>query len=211
MPRFRFSLKTLFLVLLFVSLAASNLFTSYRLKQLHEENLALRKETGRLVIKDPAKLNVVAVPTFEDLTWRWRVHVPEGSRQRIALSGGQIPVTGFSGSFSATHLPAGDYLLTAVVRRNHLDKWTLTVGHSGGAVSTSVADEHADWLGDGPGVSRGWSTSQAGQSDAELRGPGEKLTLLRLRVMVPSADGKSSHSIDEPSDGVLIWIDDERL
>src|SRR6185437_10151640 len=63
MSRFRFSLKSLFLVLLFVSLAASNLFTSYQLKQLHEENLALRKETGRLVIKDPAKLNVVAVPT----------------------------------------------------------------------------------------------------------------------------------------------------
>jgi hypothetical protein len=150
------------------------------------------------------------VPTFEDLTWRWRVHVPERSRQRIAFSGGQIPVKGFSGRSASTQLPAGDYLLTAIVRRNHLNKWTLTVGHSDGAISTSIADEHADWLGDGPGFARGWSKSQTGQNEAELCGPGEKLTLLRLRVMVLSADGKSSHSNDEPCDGVLIWIDDER-
>lgn len=209
MPRIRFSLKTLFLALLFASLAGSNVFTSYRLKQLHEENVALRKETGRLVVKDPAKLNVFAVPTFEDMSWRWRVHVPEGPRQRMCLSGVRIPVHGFSGSYASTYMAPGDYLLTAIVRRNHSEKWTLTVGRPGGSISTSIDDEHGGWLEEKSGVSRGWSTSQAGQNETEVREPGETLTLLRLRVMVPAPDGKSSHTTDDPSDGILIWIDDE--
>lgn len=210
MPRLRFSLKTLFLVLLFISLAASNLFTSYRLKQLHEENVALRKETGRLVVKDPAKLNLVAVPTFEDLTWRWRVHVPEGSREQIYIAGEQIPMNGYTASFSAMTLDPGDYLLTATVRRNHLGDWLLTVGHSGSSASTTISDQRARWLERQTAGASGWGMSQAGQNDVEVRQPGKKLELVRLRVMVRAPNGSPS-TTGEPSEGHLLWIDDERL
>ena len=209
MPRLRFSLKTLFLSLLFACLVGSNVFTSYRFKRLHDENVALRKETGRLVVKDPTKLNVVAVPTFEDLTWRWRVHVPPGQGDKISLSGYKIPPTGYSGSYSSTTLPSGEYLLTATVRRNHLGKWTLTVGHSGGTCTTSINEEHSGWLEPQTGAS-GWSSSQAGQHEATVREPGTQLDLLRLRVMVQSADGKSAKNTDEPCDGLLIWVEDSK-
>lgn len=208
MPRLRFSLKSLFLSLLFACLVGSNVFTSYRFKELHDENLALRKETGRLVVKAPAKLNIVAVPTYEDLTWRWRVHVPPGKGEKISLSGDRIPPRGHSGSYSSTTLPPGGYLLTATVRRNHLGKWTLIVGHSGGTCTTSINEEHAGWLEPQTGAS-GWSSSQAGQHDATVREPGTQLDLLRLRVMVQSPDGKSAKNTDEPFDGLLIWVEDQ--
>ena len=210
MPRLRFSLKTLFLSLLFACLVGSNVFTSYRLKQLHEENVAQRKETGRLVVKDPTKLNVVAVPTFEDLTWRWRVHVPPGAGERIRLATQQIPGQGHdTGSSLSTTLEAGDYLLTATVRRNHHGQWALIVGHSGGSNMTNINERSAGWLEPQSGAS-GWSTSQAGQNDATVREPGSKLDLLRLRVMVQSPDGTSASNTDKPADGLLIWVEDQK-
>jgi hypothetical protein len=208
-PRLRFSLKTMFVVLVFLCLVGSNLITSYQLKQLHEENVALRKETGRLVIKDPAKLNVVAVPTYEDLSWRWRVHVPPGKGERISVSAYLIPQVGYSGSRSSTTLPPGDYLLTATVRRNHLDDWTLTIGHPGGTCAVGINAEHAGWLERQSGAS-GWSSSQAGQTEATVREPGAKLDLLRLRVMVQSSGGQNAATSDEPSDGLLIWTEDDK-
>jgi len=209
-PRLRFSLKTLILSLLFGCLVGSNVFTSYRFKRLHDENVALRKETGRLVVKDPAKLNVVAVPTYEDLTWRWRVHVPPGVGERICLATQQIPGQGHDtgGSLSAT-LPPGDYLLTATVRRNHHGQWSLIVGHAGGSNMSNINEQSAGWLEPRPGAN-GWSASQAGQNDATVREPGTQLDLLRLRVMVQSPDGKSASNTDEPADGLLIWVEDQK-
>lgn len=205
-PAFRFSLKTFFLVLLFGSLVASNLFTSYRWKQAREENTALRKEVGYLNVEDPDKLNLVAVKTLDDLTWRWRVHVPEGSRPQIRLSGQEIPLNGFSASYSGTTLPPGDYLLTAAVRRNRFDEWTLTLGYGNSSSTTSIDPRFAGWLEKQSGPS-GWSTSQAGTSGAEMHALDETFTLLRVRAMVPSADGKSASTTDQPSGGVLIWVE----
>lgn len=209
MPRLRFSLKTLFLSLLFACLIGSNVFTSYRLKQLHEENVALRKETGRLVVKDPAKLNIVAVPTYEDLTWRWRVHVPPGDGERICFATQQIPQRGYDTGTSSTTLRPGDYLLTATIRRNRHGDWALTFGHPGGNFAAAFNEQFADWLGRQP-KSAGWSMSQLGENDATVREPGAKLDLLRLRVTVRSPDGRSSSSPDEPCDGILIWIEDHK-
>lgn len=202
----RFSLKTLFLVLLFVCLVGSNLFTSYRWKQAREENTALRKEVGYLVVEDPNKLNLVAVKTLDDLTWRWRVHVPEGSRPQIRISGQEVPFDGFSTSYVATTLPPGDYLLTATVRRNHFDEWALTVGFGNGSNTTSIDQRFVGWLEKQSGAA-GWSTSQAGTSGTEVRAVGERFTLLRVRAMVPSANGTSASTTAQPSDGVLIWVE----
>ncbi|HVW39010.1 MAG TPA: hypothetical protein VHB99_16965 [Pirellulales bacterium] len=55
MPRIRFSLKTLFVVLLVGTLAGSHVFTSYRLKKTHDENVKLRTELGYLTIEDRTK------------------------------------------------------------------------------------------------------------------------------------------------------------
>lgn len=205
-PTLRFSLKTLFLVLLFGSLAASNIFTSYRWKQAREENTALRKEVGYLVVDDPDKISLVAVPTLDELTWRWRIHVPDGSRPQVRISGQQIPVNEFSTSYSATTAPSGDYVLTAAVRRNRFDEWTLTVSFGSGSSTTSIDQRFAGWLEKQKGAS-GWSSSQAGTSGAEVHAPDEKFTLLRVRAMVPSADGTSASTTDQPSDGILIWVE----
>ena len=205
-PAFRFSLKTFFLVLLFGSLAASNLFTSYRWKQAREENTALRKEVGYLNVEDPDKLNLVAVKTLDDLTWRWRVHVPKGSRPQIRISGQAIPLNGFSASYSGTTLPPGDYLLTAAVRPNRFNEWTLTLGYDNGSSTTSIAPPCAGWL-EKQSRASGWSTSQAGTNGTEVHPLDETFTLLRVRAMVPSADGTSASTTAQPSDGILIWIE----
>ena len=206
MPMFRFSLRTLFLVLLFGCLAASNIFTSYRWKQVREENTALRKEVGYLIVEDPNKLNVVAVKTLDDMTWRWRVHVPDGSRPQLRFYWQEIPVNGFSPEFAATNLPPGDYPLTATIRRNRFDEWTLLVGFGNGSSTTAIDQRFAGWLEKQSGPS-GWSMSQAGTDGTEVHALDEKFTLLRVRAMVPSADGKHASTTDKPSGGILIWVD----
>jgi hypothetical protein len=56
---------------------------NHKLRQAHLDNARLRyelselrRETGYLEITDPQTLQAIAVPCLEELTWRWRIHVP---------------------------------------------------------------------------------------------------------------------------------------
>lgn len=105
MPRVRFSLKGLLLFLLIATLAASNVFTSYRLKQSHGENAKLRTELGYLTIEDRSKLNVVQIATYEDLKWQWRVYIPEGSKLVLRAATHVFPSTGCRHKQDREHEP----------------------------------------------------------------------------------------------------------
>ncbi|HET6879277.1 MAG TPA: hypothetical protein VFI31_03945 [Pirellulales bacterium] len=186
-----------------LSLVGSNLFTSWQLGKLRDENAKLSKELGRLVISDPTKINVIAVPTYEDMLWRWRIHVPKGSGPLHLFTVTQdVPENGFpANSGSSGPFRDGEYLLTAAIRPDRNGKWQLTIAGPQSSFSMGIAEAAAAWLGDSPG----YSTEQAGASGTQVADPGERLALLRIRAMKRTSPTSSS-SAPGPADGVMIWL-----
>ncbi|HXT59991.1 MAG TPA: hypothetical protein VN699_15235 [Pirellulales bacterium] len=214
MPRLRFSLKALFLFLLVATLAASNVFTSYRLKQSRDQNAKLRTELGYLTIEDPGKLNVVQIATHEDLEWQWRLHVPEGSKLVLKGATHEIPEHGLPAESGRLGLQSGEHLVTAAVRRDHLNQWQLRLAISG-TTTLWPFPETAKWLNDKAGAT-GWLTAGGGRT--ETKKPGKPLRLLRVLSQTHLPPGISPtirFDDDLPrgksnriGDGLTIWIDE---
>jgi hypothetical protein len=79
----RYPLTILFLVVTFVGLSVGVWSTNHKLRQayldnarLRYERTELRRETGYLEVTDPQTLHAIALPCLEELTWRWRIYVP---------------------------------------------------------------------------------------------------------------------------------------
>jgi hypothetical protein len=202
-PRFRFSLRAFLLLLFIASLIASNLFTSWQLSRLREESVQMRKELGRLVVSDPSKIHIVALPSYEDMLWRWRIYVPQGQSLRLFETAQDIPQSGFPTNYvgSSGPLQEGEYLLTAAIRRDRNGKWQATLAGPHSSNSFGIADEHAAWLTDSPG----WETSQAGSTSTEVYNADQPFALLRVRSM-KKVSPNSSQSTPDPMDGLLLWI-----
>ncbi len=77
----RFSLRSFLLVLFVLALAASHLYTSWKLNDARREILALRTELGFLTIVDSDRLNLIQTPNEG---WHsWRVYVPPGAHYTL--------------------------------------------------------------------------------------------------------------------------------
>lgn len=214
MPRFRFSLRAFLLLLFIASLVGSNLFTSWQLHDAREQIMQLNKDLGRLVVADVNidKVNLVAVPTYEDLLWRWRLRVPKGMSLYAHLGVGEIPPKGIpqlSGSSSGP-IEEGEYLMTAAIRRNRENKWQFTVerkrdfqgGTASASSSVSIADQYAAWLTGEVGFG---SSMAGGGGSTEVSGLGRPFELLRVRSFKTTSPG-SSASTTQATDGVLLWL-----
>lgn len=215
MPRIRFSLKTLFAVLLVGTLAGSHMFTSYRLKKTHDENVKLRTELGYLTIEDRSKVQVVQLATHEDLKWQWRVYVPEGTRVVLKTSTQDIPEFGLPADWHMPiGCPPGEYLLTVAVRRDRTDKWQMTIAGGGMLLRSDIPEAATKWL-EKKASTKGWS---AGAGATETKDAGKPLRLLRVlsQAHLPLGVSPTIGLNDErprrkPSrlgDGLMIWIDD---
>jgi hypothetical protein len=215
MPRIRFSLKTLFVVLLIGTLAGSHMFTSYRLKQTHDENVKLRTELGYLTIEDPSKVHVVGLATHEDLTWQWRVYVPEGARVVLKTATDHVPEYGLPEDWHmASECPPGEYLLTAAVRRDREGNWQLKVAGGGIRLRSNIPEPMTKWLDD-RAATKFWT---AGGGGTETKEDGKPLRLLRLlsQAHLPPGVSPTNDLNDEGprgkvsriGDGLMIWIDD---
>lgn len=206
MPRLRYSLRALMLFLIVVCLIASNLYTSRELSRaklkLQEAQRIVEKqrvELGRLDVADPTRLHVLALPTQENFTWKWRVHVPKG--MSLFLAADKIPEGGLPGNYSTSQLPAGEYSLTAVMRPDHLGRWSFNASRgTAGSVGVVLSPEQSKWIVD----EMGFSSSQAGNSGTESKPRGATMVLLRLRAMRDLGGGARS-TAPEPSDGVMVW------
>jgi hypothetical protein len=58
---------------------------------LREEVRRLRNETGRLFVEDKTKLHAIEVETDNELTWKWRVWIPENRTFVVHFTGENIP------------------------------------------------------------------------------------------------------------------------
>ena len=192
----------------FTSVLGSHVFTSWKLKQSREEVGRMATELGRLTISDPNTLNVVALPTYEDMTWRWRVHVPLATKYRLLVSTQEIPSSGIPSDHGCSELAPGEYIVTAAVRRDRLGQWRLTLAQQNGAIGMVIPEEQAKWLTDSPG----YSTQQAGSGASEAAASDAPFVFLRLNCMqkTPGGGGVSAPP-GARTDGIMVWVDEKPL
>lgn len=219
----RFILRTL--VLLFVvSLVGSNFYLRWKYRQELQGIERLRGELGVLVIDDPSRFYVREMPTFEPLSWRWRIYVPPGERA-LHVGVGRISETGTSTASGSGHGPGrrtrngvtsdpmqGEYTLTARIERDQLGQWQLVVRYPDGSMRYSIMPRDANWLiasDDYYEVASRWKTY------AEVAGGGEQMqtfaaddTVILLRLRAPDASQPTGH---EPCDGVMVWFEKQAL
>jgi len=89
--RFRFSLRTIFIVLFVLCVALGYYLTSARMQNAEKELAVLRKEAGHLIVKDRKQFQAVAVDTDKPDTWRWRLFIPQGHQYSWNIACEDIP------------------------------------------------------------------------------------------------------------------------
>jgi len=220
-PRLRYSLATLILLATIVCLLVALWTTSRRFREatleaemLRDEVQKYRFEMGYLTISDANKAHAIDVPTHDSLKWQWRVYLPENRSFRLHGVTGRVPKEGVPGPGRTTRsistIRSGESLLYAEVQKDRRGGWGFRVeeGISAGSSTVGIHQTHEQWIEGGSG----WSTEGVNLGQTESFEPGEPIVLLRLRVteIVEKTDGsRTSHGPpDEPSDGLMVWIEE---
>jgi hypothetical protein len=177
-------------------LAVSHLVTTRRLKVATDELQKLRQEVAYLDVADPSRIQAVQVPVVESMTWKWKLHLPQG-RYWLHTSTLDIPVSDLPDngqcSFDAPEEP---FTMTVALRKDHLGQWQLVVTIPNGTMRIGIADDDAGWLTS----NAGYSSNGVTQGKTQVFEPGKPLELLRVRAHRKRPDGSSSkHCSDGPT------------
>jgi len=78
MPKIRFSLASVLCLATILAMGLAILRFQSELVPLREEVLRLRGEAGNLTIEDSKRLHAIRLRTEDDLSWKWKVHLPKG-------------------------------------------------------------------------------------------------------------------------------------
>lgn len=216
--RFRFSLVNILLVMTVVGMALVIFLQQQDLQGLHQ----VLGDSGYLTVQDETKFQSVFVPTFDELTWRWRLWLPRGKQYQVAAVCNQVPSSGYPehpelevmrwGKGFALGprigISPGEHLLTVALRRDTLDgreKIHFDIiaddGTSHFTGSQTLERNIGQWPFSGDhSVSMGSPDLLSKQS---IKGEARFL-LMRFRT----ATGRITSGIDEPpSDGLMLWIE----
>lgn len=209
--RFRFSVRTILLAIVFVALCVAQFVTMQRNRELTavnleltQENASLRAEAGYLEIEDPNKVAVLQMRELDELTWRWKVHLPKGNwLLRSAIR--DIPSAGLP-QYDASHTLSGPgkFDIAASVRKGASGDWQFVVQCDNGNSRTGLGDHG---LVTGNHRSHSWSSAGRGREQTfDVDRPVE-LMRLRMNESVKSPSGGSiSKTVTEPTDGILLWL-----
>ncbi len=205
----RFSIRGLFLTLCIVILSASHLLTSLQLRTARQELNSLRNDAGWLEVADPKSINVIAIPSYEHLTFRWRVHLPAGGAFKLMAAEDGIrvglPAQRADASSVAQLKGAGrEFIIAVAIHRDHNGNWCYGVDTSDG-VLRNYPIANAMWL---ENVSD-FVSSQVGKNRTESSLPGSAQLLLTLRRPTRTATGWELDD-DTPTDGLVFWIEVDR-
>jgi hypothetical protein len=213
--RWRFSLRTLLLLVVIVCIAIPLGMQSYKLHRAETELRQLRNEVGYLSIDDRSKVHVVAVDMNEPNTWRWRIFLPQGVRYSWCLGFGDIPAKGVPQP-KLQHISNEPYsdndvevVLTARLRQLDDGDWSLSVSsmigdqtyQMGGARVTIPSEEMR-------------RIQKVSVYDGQIRGtrgtetlnPKKPIVLLQKRVCEKQPDGSYRPSAN-PMPGYMIWME----
>ncbi|HEX2473647.1 MAG TPA: hypothetical protein VHK01_02810, partial [Lacipirellulaceae bacterium] len=213
----RFSLRTLLLLVVIVCIAIPLGMQSYKLHRAETELRQLRNEVGYLSVDDRSKVHVIAVDMNEPNSWRWRIFLPQGVRYSWCLGFGDIPAKGVPQPKlkHTSNEPYSDedveVVVTARLRQLEDGDWSLSVSsmigdqlyQMGGARVTIPSEEmrRIQQVSVYDGHTRGTRGTEA-------INPNEPIVLLQKRVCEKQPDG-SYQPWANPMPGYMIWMEKE--
>lgn len=199
MPCFRprISLLAALLLMTIVGMAIVLVQLWQEVEPLRAEVRRLRDEVGELFVDDPKKVHAIEIDTKDELTWKWRVWIPENSVYVVRCSGENVPKEGFPPDGGTIWLrEPGEQVLVYRIRRNpRNDNWY------GGleAGSSRVSKNDHPWVK----WSRQSSTSEGVGDVTRAFELGRRIELLRHRV----SQVNDSSKIEDPAAGFMIWLE----
>jgi hypothetical protein len=200
----RISLLSALLLMTIVGMAIVIAQLWHEVGPLRKEVRALRNEVGRLSIDDRTKIHAMSVHTDEELTWKWRIWIPEGKTVTTHLQWGQVPRTGVpQRPKSSLTFGSGEGTLTLKVRRAASGKkWFANLATSlGGSVGIDITADQEYFLWDQ------WTGASDGVGASVAFEPDQK-TIVLIRNRVAKVNNSSLiNKIDGPTAGFIIWLD----
>ena len=170
------------------------------------ENERLRAEAGYLNIDDPAKVAALLQKNANDLSWSWKVWLPEGSwRLQSRMFG--IPAAGVADAMDTRGMEGGREVHVAVtIYKKGIDaQWQFLSSLDGSQLARALPDTH-QLVAPAPLVRR--TIEIAGSGDRETADADQPLVLLRIRAhaIEQKTFGEQSKEGSLSSDGVMVWI-----
>ncbi len=213
--RWRFSLRTLLLLLVIVCLAIPLVLQSFELYRAEAELRQLRNQLGHLNVDDRGKVHVIALDTGEPNTWRWRIFLPKGFRYTWCLGYGDIPATGVPKPkwSSTSNEPYWDSQSEVVVntklRQMDDGNWSLSVSSiiagktdQMGGTKLTIPDEEMRWTRKVPSQ----ESSTLGSRGTATVDPNGPIVLLQRRAREMGPAGRFERSA-KPMPGYMIWLE----
>jgi hypothetical protein len=215
--RWRFSLRTLLLVVVIICIAMPMAIQTIKLYRAQAELRQLRNEVGYLSVNDRSKVHVIAVDMNEPHTWRWRIFLPQGVRYSFCLGYGDIPPKGVPEPKlkHTSNEPYSDedaeVLVTAKLRPLDDGNWSLSV-------SSAIGDRPYQ-MGGGKVTIPGkqmrdiqkvsiYDAHTLGARGAKTLDPRGPVVLLQQRIRERRPDGTYQSSAG-PMPGYMIWMEKE--
>jgi hypothetical protein len=215
--RLQFSLWTLLLVAIIACVVAAYFGTAWRLAEASAtisrqktelatrdaEIAKLNAELGKLIIQDPGKVHILALPSKEDWHWRWRVYLPPSKTWKITEAVGEkVPKEGFdmsqlSHSASIGTEAKSEFTAEVWLARDINGKLILYRQFGDGRSGIHISPEDAKKL-----LANGSSSSH------DPAGPIELLRLHKF-VHIQQPDG-SSASPTKPDLGILLFFEEAK-
>lgn len=196
----RFTLRTVFVTSAFVCLLIWHWVTVRELARVRAENLDVRNQAGLLTVTDPNRVHVMAIPTVEDRTWRWRVYVPQSGIFRLCSRFTELPESGVPKPRHQFQLQPGHHIITAMIQLDG-DKPVLRLGEDFLKSTLTLSEPIKQLFSQDTGVA--WA--QAGQRATHVTKRGDPIVLLHVRKTI-SNGGRVTIDMN-PTDGLMVWIE----
>jgi hypothetical protein len=196
-PRPRISILTSLLLITIAGMAIVIVQLWREVGPLRKEVRMLRDETGRLSIEDESKLHAIAVPSDDDLTWKWRIWIPANRVYVLRSVGGGIPTTGLprGGGSLRIDQPGEQVIAYRITRDPRNGQWFGSLEAKTGSVG---GDNHlwVEWQ-------TRMSTSAGVGTTTQSFEANERVELIRKRI----SQAADSRKIEDPSAGFMIWLE----
>ena len=172
----------------------------------------LRKDALMLEITDASQIHAVSLPTYGELQWRWKIHLPTDGKFRINYSVGKIPLKGFGAESTKMNaaflgsdgkpLPGEKPFILDLSINKSVDRWLINANNGDRGTGIYIVNP-PEWLESY--TPTGWSSSVAGRRETLAADPNGPFELLRMRKSKAVPGGST---VDEkPADGVHVWLE----
>ncbi len=182
-------------------------------QELLAKNSQLKAEIGELEVVDPTKVAALRIRDLDELTWRWKVWLPQGNWKMSVLTQG-IPSLGIPGGSSISGIAGGREIpVSATIRKGPNGNWQFRAFAADARIGNDLSESHrivAPFVQPAPLISE--NVVIAGDKAPESFDPSQAVVLIRLRAQeIETVPGGGWRGKDDPqsSDGVMIWL--ERL